>query len=76
MRPGIQPATTWFLVGFVSASPGQELPGQISKGQKQIGSYSVAEAKIHLEEHNKMTENKEFKKTLQTNVKRQIIQKQ
>ena len=25
MRPGIQPATSWFLVGFVSAVPGWEL---------------------------------------------------
>ena len=25
MRPGIKPATTWFLVGFVSAAPQQEL---------------------------------------------------
>ena len=25
MRPGIEPATSWFLVGLVSAAPGQEL---------------------------------------------------
>ena len=25
-RPGIEPATSWFLVGFISAVPRQELP--------------------------------------------------
>ena len=25
-RPGIRPATSWFLIGFVSAAPCQELP--------------------------------------------------
>ena len=25
LRPGIKPATWWFLVGFISAAPGQEL---------------------------------------------------
>ena len=25
-KPGIKPATSWFLVGFVSAEPQQELP--------------------------------------------------
>ena len=24
-RPGIEPTTSWFLVGFVSAAPGREL---------------------------------------------------
>ena len=26
MRPGIKPATSWFLIGSVSAAPQQELP--------------------------------------------------
>ena len=30
-RPGIQPVTSWLLVGFVSAVPGQELPGALFK---------------------------------------------
>ena len=26
MRPGIEPTTSWFLVGFISAAPQRELP--------------------------------------------------
>ena len=26
-RPGIEPSTSWFLVGLVSAAPRRELPG-------------------------------------------------
>ena len=37
MRPGIEPATSWFLIGFVLAAPRQELlPGLLFKNYRDI----------------------------------------
>ena len=33
MRPGIEPASSWILVGFISAEPRQELPLSFSSDQ-------------------------------------------
>ena len=45
VRPGIEPATSWFLVGFASASPQRELPSYVSflflLCQRELGSYEV-----------------------------------
>ena len=41
-RPGIEPATSWFLVGFVSAAPRWELPNYVSitERQKRVSYFS------------------------------------
>ena len=35
-RPGIEPTTSWFLVGFVSTAPRWELPVQLIFNHREI----------------------------------------
>ena len=39
MRPGMEPATSWFLVGFISAAPWQDLQG-LTIFKDHVQSYS------------------------------------
>ena len=52
VRPGIEPASSWLLVGLVTTEPQWELPGgadfRLVKKERKYGSLGLADANYYI----------------------------